>query len=106
MVANRPSGERATTPSHVEVMRYTLAQLTQRGIGFTVHALHHSLVADLHRDEWGPVGWPEWLHFFEADGSLRPGHEAVQRVRPSPVSAAARASLGPSPSRRIRWSTR
>ena len=28
-------------------MRYTLAQLTQRGIGFTVHALHHSLVDPL-----------------------------------------------------------
>jgi hypothetical protein len=61
---------------HVEVMRYTLGQLVQRGIGYTVHALHHSLVADLHRDAYGPVGHPEWLHFIDADGSLRPGHEA------------------------------
>ena len=66
-------------------MRYTLAQLTQRGIGFTVHALHHSLVADLHRDEWGPVGWPEWLHFIEADG---------------PCAQATRRSTSSAPSRR------
>lgn len=43
---------------HVEVMRYTLGELRKRGIGFTVHALHHSLIADLHRSEYGPVGWP------------------------------------------------
>jgi hypothetical protein len=69
--------------THVEVMRYTLTELTRRGIGFTVHALHHSLAADLHRDEWGPVGWPEWLHFIEADGSLRAGHEAFNEFAPS-----------------------
>ena len=25
----------------------------------------NELLADLHRDEWGPVGRPEWLHFIE-----------------------------------------
>jgi hypothetical protein len=78
LIANRPSGVRATTPRTWRSCAIPLAQLTQRGIGFTVHALHHSLVADLHRDEWGPVGWPEWLHFIEADGSLRPGDEAFK----------------------------
>ncbi|MET1005439.1 MAG: hypothetical protein ABWX96_07810 [Propionibacteriaceae bacterium] len=68
---------------HVEVMRYTLDQLVQRGIGFTVHALHHSLVSDLHRDEYGPVGPPECLHFIEADGQLRTGHEAFNEFAPS-----------------------
>jgi len=33
---------------HVEVLRYTLGELRKRGIGFTVHALQHSLVSDLH----------------------------------------------------------
>jgi hypothetical protein len=61
---------------HVAVLRYTLGQLVDRKIGFAVHALNHSLVADLHRDAYGPVGHPEWLHFIDADGSLRPGHEA------------------------------
>jgi hypothetical protein len=67
---------------HVTVMRYTLGELLKRGIGFTVHALHHSLVADLHRDEYGPVGHPECLHFIEADGTLRAGHEAFNDFAP------------------------
>ena len=67
---------------HVEVMRYTLGELRARNIGFLVHALHHSLVADLHRDAYGPVGWPECLHFIEADGSLRKGHEAFNDFAP------------------------
>ena len=75
---------------HVEVMRYTLGELRKRKIGFTVHALHHSLIADLHRDEFGPVGHPEWLHFIDVDGSLRPGHEAFNEF--APVQAPARAS--------------
>jgi hypothetical protein len=61
---------------HLEVMRYTLGQLSERRIGFVVHALQHSLVADLHYPEYGPVGHPEVLHFVNPDGSLRPGHEA------------------------------
>jgi len=68
--------------THVEVMRYTLDQLTRRRIGFTVHALGHSLVADLHQDAYGPVGSPEWLHFVEADGTLRAGHEAFNEYAP------------------------
>lgn len=67
----------------VEVMDYTLTALVERGIGFTVHALHHSLMADLHRDAYGPVGSPEWMHFIEPDGSLRPGHDAFNRFSPS-----------------------
>jgi hypothetical protein len=61
---------------HVEVLRYTLGALKERGIGFIVHALQHSLVADLHFAAYGPVGWPEVLHFVNPDGSLRAGHEA------------------------------
>jgi len=61
---------------HVEVMRYTLGELKRRGIGFIVHALQHSLVADLHYPAYGPVGWPEVLHFINPDGSLRAGHAA------------------------------
>lgn len=68
---------------HVEVMRFTLDELAKRGVGFTVHALHHSLISDLHRDEYGPVGLPECLHFIEADGKLRIGHEAFNEFAPS-----------------------
>ena len=65
--------------------------------------VHHSLVADLHRDEWGPVGWPEWLHFIEADGSLRVGHEAFNEFAPVTDNGGP-ASRGPSPYRPpCRW---
>jgi hypothetical protein len=63
-------GERVT------ILRYTLGELVRRKIGFIVHALHHSLVADLHAPEYGPVGVAGRLEFINADGSLRGGHEA------------------------------
>lgn len=59
----------------VEIIRYSLTQLKQRNIGWLVYLLHHSLIADAHRPEFGPVGGPGNLSFIEADGSLRPGHE-------------------------------
>lgn len=59
----------------VEIIRYTLTELKKRGIGWLVYLLHHSLIADAHRPEFGPVGAPGNLSFIEADGTLRPGHE-------------------------------
>lgn len=59
----------------VEMVRYTLQHLSQRGIGWLVYLLHHSLSADAHRAEFGPVGTPGNLAFIEADGTLRPGHD-------------------------------
>ncbi len=58
-----------------EIIRYTLGELQKRNIGFMPHLLHHSLVADAHRIEYGPLHRPGNLMFIEADGSLRPGHE-------------------------------
>lgn len=58
----------------VEIIRYTLTQLSQRGIGWLAYLLHHSLIADAHRPEFGPLSAPGNLAFIEADGSLRPGH--------------------------------
>ncbi len=59
----------------VEIIRYTLGELKKRNIGWLVYLLHHSLIADAHRQEYGPVGDPGNLMFIEADGSLRPGHD-------------------------------
>ena len=59
----------------VEIIRYTLGELKKRKIGWLVYLLHHSLIADAHRPEYGPVGAPYNLAFIEADGGLRPGHE-------------------------------
>ena len=59
----------------VEIIRYTLEQLKQRGIGWLVYVLHHSLIADAHRPEFGILTDPGNLSFIEADGTLRPGHD-------------------------------
>jgi len=59
----------------IAIIRYTLGELKKRRIGWLVYLLHHSLIADAHRPEFGPVGAPGNLSFIEADGSLRPGHE-------------------------------
>lgn len=83
LIANETVWGARDDAKHVEVMRYTLGVLSERNIGFTVHALHHSLIADLHHDGFGPVSWPETLHFIEADGSLRKGHEAFNEFAPS-----------------------
>ena len=56
-------------------VRYTLEQLKKREIGWLVYLLHHSLIADAHRPEFGPVTEPGNLAFIEADDTLRPGHE-------------------------------
>lgn len=55
-------------------IRVTLRELKKRNIGWLVHLLHHSRVADAHGPEYGPVGDPGNLAFINADGSLRPGH--------------------------------
>ncbi len=60
----------------VEILRYSLGQLKKRHIGWLAYLLHHSLIADAHREEFGPTGPPGNLSFIEADGTLRPGHEA------------------------------
>ncbi len=59
----------------VQSIRYSLTQLSKHGIGWLVYLLHHSLIADAHRPEFGPVGFPGYLGFIEADDTLRPGHE-------------------------------
>jgi hypothetical protein len=53
----------------------TMGSMDDRGIGFTAHLLHHSLVADAHRPEHGPVTEAGNIVFIEVDGSLRSGHE-------------------------------
>jgi len=56
-----------------------LGLLAQCGIGFMPHALHESLVADLHRAQYGLLSSASSMHFIAMDGSLRPGHDAFNR---------------------------
>lgn len=93
LIANETVWGARDDATHVEVMRYTLAQLTQRGIGFTVHAPHHSLVADLHRDSGpGRLAGMAALHRGRWLPAPRPG--GVQRVRPPVGDATGEGSCG------------
>lgn len=57
-----------------ENARFTLGELKKRNIGWLAYLLHHSMIADAHRPEFGPVGIPGNLAFIEAGGEIRPGH--------------------------------
>lgn len=64
-----------------ELVRYTLGQLKERGIGYLTYLLQHSLVPDAHWPGYGHVhDGVGTLHFVEPDGSIRPGHEAWNEV--------------------------
>jgi hypothetical protein len=56
-----------------------LIRCTERRIGFMIHALHHSLVADLHLPGYGPVMTPGYMGCINPDGSLRPHHGMINR---------------------------
>ena len=59
----------------VKTIRDSLSMLKQHRVGWIAHLLHHSLVSDGHRPQFGSVDRPGF-HFIEADGALRPGHDA------------------------------
>ena len=65
--------------ARVQQIHESLEELKLRNIGFTVHALQHSLVADLHYPEYGPFGKAGAMHFVNPDGKIRPGHEAFNQ---------------------------
>lgn len=60
-----------------ESLGVELPMLAERGIGFMIHALNDSPVADLHRPECGPLQAPGYMACIEADGSLRPHHGII-----------------------------
>jgi len=58
-----------------EVLGVELGAFRERGLGFLVHLLHHTLVADGHRPAYGPISQAGYMAVIEADGSLRAGHD-------------------------------
>jgi hypothetical protein len=60
--------------TRVSIVQSTLSELKKRDIGWLAYVLHHSLIADAHRPEFGPMDHAGYMAFIEADGSLRPGH--------------------------------
>lgn len=61
------------------IVERELTALQKAGIGFLAHVLHHSLVADCHRERYGPVSAAGYMAFIEADGSLRPHHDIFNK---------------------------
>jgi hypothetical protein len=61
----------------VETINIELSKIVERKVGFLIHGLNHSLVADLHRPEYGPKG-VGFMGCIEKDGSMRPGHEKIR----------------------------
>ncbi|AGN02515.1 hypothetical protein L593_12880 [Salinarchaeum sp. Harcht-Bsk1] len=59
----------------VEILDVVLAALDERDVGFTAHLLHHTPVADGHREAYGPIYDAGNLSFVDSDGSLRAGHD-------------------------------
>jgi hypothetical protein len=59
----------------VGIVESTLSELKKRDIGWLAYLLHHSLIADAHRAEFGPTDHAGYMAFIEADGSIRPGHQ-------------------------------
>jgi hypothetical protein len=59
----------------VKIVVSDCGNLSKAGIGFMPHALHESLVGDLHRPQFGVISSASSMHFIAMDGSLRPGHE-------------------------------
>lgn len=74
--------------ARVTILHETLQALSDRRIGFTVHALQHSLVADLHYPAYGPIGMPMCMHFVDPDGEVRAGHAAFNQYASDVRSAA------------------
>jgi endo-1,4-beta-mannosidase len=56
-----------------------LSALIERRVGFMIHVLHHSLVADCHRAEFGPVSEVGFMGCIEADGTMRAGYESIRK---------------------------
>lgn len=75
--------------ARVSIVRSDLGTLKSNDVGFVVHALHESYVADLHHTEYGPVSSAGYMAFINMDGSLRAGHEVfnefTQAAQPDPV---------------------
>jgi hypothetical protein len=59
------------------IIDFHLKELNEREIGWLIHALSHSRIADLHREDAGPVINPGVMHCVEPDGSIRPHHEII-----------------------------
>ncbi len=62
-----------------ETLVIELGILKKYDIGFLAHLLCHTLVADGHRPEYGPITAAGYMAFIESDGSIRPYHDVFNK---------------------------
>ncbi len=62
-----------------KIISSELEALVHHDIGFLAHALHESLVADLHGPQYGPVSRAGNMVFINMDGTLRKHHEVFNK---------------------------
>jgi len=85
--------------SRAAIIQSDCGALVQQQVGFLAHALHESLVGDLHRPQFSPLrvaSSASYMAFINMDGSLRPGHDVFNRYCQgiSPAGSDARTEVG------------
>ena len=65
--------------TRAKIVELSLSAHAKCDIGFIVHALNYSHVADLHGKEDGVVGCAGNLAFTDREGRLRKGHEVFNK---------------------------
>ncbi|MCL5998207.1 MAG: hypothetical protein M1546_19470 [Chloroflexi bacterium] len=65
--------------TRLKTLHMELSSLLEHEVGFLIHVLQHSLVADCHRPEFGPVSEVGFMGCVEADGTLRKGYASIRK---------------------------
>ncbi len=81
----------------LQTLHGELSSLVERNVGFLIHVLHHSLVADCHRPDFGPVSEVGFMGCIEADGTMRKGYESIRQYFKQGVTSKGSEQGGVSP---------
>ena len=86
--------------SRADIIQSDCSVLMHQKVGFLGHALHESLVGDLHRPQFSPLhvaSSASYMAFINMNGSLRPGHDVFNLYCQdiSPAGAVAGTLAGP-----------
>jgi len=63
----------------VDTLKFELQEINKRKIGFVCHLLFHTLIADGHKPEYGPVSTAGYMAFIDEDYFFRYGHEIFNK---------------------------
>lgn len=83
MVATETGWGALDDAKRAAILEAELEEIVDHGLGFTIHLLCHTLVADGHRPEYGPITNAGYMACIERDGTLRPHHGFINRFMPA-----------------------